>query len=213
MHEQRVHAQGREPSGAGSYGSSSGSGAGVGAGGGYAYRNDVAEHGTASKGKPSKPKVHTLSSHGVPRDEEGLFLPEEEGLFEMDPPTPPIQDKGVWESDGDWESEAAPNKQPAAAAASRKGAGLTTSTIMFDDDEFGGSDDFFSYRAGASASVQGYGSGRRNNPIECLVPSSAGSKSGPAAKCAASGARFDEKAAALDALSDQMVDCEGGARK
>jgi len=208
LHESRVHAQGREPSGAASYAANYGNSASAGPGG-YAYRNDAANRGTLSNAKTSQSATHGLSSHD---------LPEEEGLFEMDPPTPPVQDKRGWDSDADSDADVHSLSRnsllpaaPTQIAEAGCGPADTTMTCVFDDDEFGDNDDFFSHKAVANASARGAPSAARrsnpiqplNKPMQSLATSLPDSKALAKAQSAAGCEGLDHRAGAPDSLSGE----------
>jgi len=161
IHENRVHAQGREPAGARSYGGSMRGTRDAGRISGQ--RIDGSDEDSFGGGKGVKVAVDGFQK--------------EEGLFDMDTPSPRTGDAG-WDSEGGSGGDS-PHK--AAGKRSEQGmAGLAASSMLFDDDELGGGDDFLSLGAGSGKESRGCvkrdsvagGVARTKNAIESLGPAS-----------------------------------------
>ena len=171
VHEIRVHGQGREPAGARVYGS-------------RGHRNDGCDEDKRAGANDVKVAIDCFQG--------------EEGLFEMDSPSPRAGDAG-WDSDGAWEGERTKN------ATTSKEDGLAASTMLFDDEDLRGGDDFLSYGAsvdrGASTEQEGavhaVSQTKAKNAIECLRPPAL-----PRDAIAAGAARYNPAGDGIDELED-----------
>lgn len=198
--ENSVHAQGREPCGAGSYGSNSRAArVAIVGGSGYGYRSSDEEAAAFSK-----------AAKAADDDKEP-----EEGLFEMD---------DGWDSDGDWEGTGSGSMQVPDGDDEKGGgvsAGLAASAMVFDDENHRDTDVFSDGDGDAGAAIgnaRAAGAGDvcaattaavpalTKNAIESLKASSFFSSNRSAAAAAAAGDNGSRKG--VDAFVSDMEEWE-----